>query len=81
MRLTAYFLIILEAYKPLNVEERLVKGNTAVACCATKVLEQILAQSGSRLFHVLSDTMILLKLVSAPGLFFCFLFFFYNYFD
>lgn len=68
MRLTAYFLIILEAYKPLNVEERLVKGNTAVACCATKVFEQILAQSGSRLFHVLSDTMIL-KLVSAPGFF------------
>lgn len=49
------------------------KGNTSVACCATKVLEQILAQSGSRLFHVLSDTMILLKLVSGPGLFFYFL--------
>lgn len=34
-----------------------------MACCDTKVLEQALAPSGSRLFHVFNDTLILLKFV------------------
>lgn len=42
-----------------------------MACCDTKVLEQALEPSGSRLFHVFNDTLILLSLyVCGLGLFF-----------